>query len=243
MEFSNYTYMYVNFTTSEEEIVSPFVIAISVLHCLTILVTLHMNIMVMLLYGKRCSKSTVVDNLFLLLAITDIFISLCLTNWFILHCFLKTWILPNLMCPVLFLIQTSSVILNAFCICCFLLVISINHTGLQIRSGPLSKAVFITIFFMSLIVSLPGTIKAKVSYDFISDRFFCVDTWGSRSDANAYITCLLVFQYVLPVLLMPVMCNACCQADLIQEDLVKQLHKNKKVRQYNYKTILSFTPF
>ncbi|KAG8440950.1 hypothetical protein GDO86_006621 [Hymenochirus boettgeri] len=156
-----------------------------------------------------------VTNIFIAnLSCSDILMALVCLPVTIIYTLMNRWILGEALCKLTGFVQCISVTVSVLSLVLIALErhqLIIHPTGWKPLPWHAYLAVGVT-WVVSCFISLPFlsfTILTKhpfqnlsLPFDPFIDHFVCTDNWPSENHRLAYTTCLLLFQYCLPLLLI-----------------------------------------
>ncbi|XP_042200445.1 neuropeptide Y receptor Y8b [Callorhinchus milii] len=189
----------------------------------TFLVVAYSAIMAMGLIGNVClvyvitrqkEMHNVTNVLIANLSCSDIVMCAICLPVTLIYTLMDHWILGAALCKLTPFVQCMSVTVSISCLVLIALErhqLIINPTGWKPVVGHAYLAVavtwivgcFISLPFMSFNILTDGPYKnISLALDTFADHFACIEYWPSESQRLAYTTCLLLFQYCLPLLLI-----------------------------------------
>ncbi|KAE8618854.1 hypothetical protein XENTR_v10009526 [Xenopus tropicalis] len=156
-----------------------------------------------------------VTNIFIAnLSCSDILMALVCLPVTVIYTLMNRWILGEALCKVTNFVQCISVTVSVLSLVLIALErhqLIIHPTGWKPLPWHAYLAVAVT-WAVSCFISLPFlsfTILTRhpfqnlsLPFDPFIDHFVCTDSWPSENHRLAYTTCLLLFQYCLPLLLI-----------------------------------------
>ncbi|XP_038641465.1 neuropeptide Y receptor Y8b [Scyliorhinus canicula] len=172
------------------------------------------NVCLVLVIIRQKEMRNVTNILIANLSCSDILISTICLPVTVIYTMMDRWILGAALCKLTPFVQCMSVTVSILSLVLIALErhqLIINPTGWKpsVRHAYLATAVswlvgcFISLPFVSFNI-LTNEPYANVSFllDMFEDHAACIEHWSSERQKLAYTTCLLVFQYGLPLLLM-----------------------------------------
>lgn len=179
--------------------------AVVVIYVLVTLLSLVGNSLVMLVILYNRSTCSVTDVYLLNLAIADLFFALTLPVWAASK--VNGWIFGSNLCKIISFLQEvtfySSVLLLA-CISMDRYLAIVHATSTLIQKRHLVKFVCITMWFLSLVLSLPIFILRTTITKYPSTLIVCYESIGNNTSKWRVVLRILpqTFGFLLPLLIM-----------------------------------------
>ncbi|XP_069773639.1 neuropeptide Y receptor type 1-like [Narcine bancroftii] len=172
------------------------------------------NTCLVLVITRQKEMRNVTNVLIANLSCSDILIAVICLPVTVIYTMMDRWILGAMLCKLTPFVQCTSITVSILSLVLIALErhqLIINPTGWKPAVGHAYLAVvvswlvgcFVSLPFVSfnVLTSMP---YANISFlpEGLGDQVACVEHWSSQRQKLAYTTCLLVFQYGLPLLLM-----------------------------------------
>ncbi|GCC38458.1 hypothetical protein chiPu_0016972 [Chiloscyllium punctatum] len=172
------------------------------------------NMCLVLVIMRQKEMRNVTNILIANLSCSDIFITTLCLPVTVIYTMMDRWILGAALCKLTPFVQCTSVTVSILSLVLIALErhqLIINPTGWKPAVGHAYLAVALS-WLVGSLISLPFisfnvlTSEPYSNISFLPDSFkdhaACIESWPSEQQKLAYTTCLLVFQYGLPLFLM-----------------------------------------
>uniref|UniRef100_A0A4X2L5H2 Neuropeptide Y receptor type 5 n=1 Tax=Vombatus ursinus TaxID=29139 RepID=A0A4X2L5H2_VOMUR len=179
------------------------------------------NMLILMALMKKCKQKTIVNFFIGNLAFSDILVVLFCSPFTLSALLLDQWVLGELMCRLMPFLQCTSVLVST------LILISIAIVRYQRIKYPLSKS--LTIRQGCYLVGLSWAIgfvicsPLPIFYRLVepngnngtnttAPKYVCIEAWPKESYRIAFSLCLLVVQYILPLICLIVSHTSVCRS-------------------------------
>ncbi|MBN3279642.1 NPY1R protein, partial [Polyodon spathula] len=172
------------------------------------------NTCLVFVISRQKEMRNVTNILIANLSCSDILMCIVCLPVTVIYTLMDRWILGEALCKVTPFVQCMSVTVSIFSLVLIALErhqLIINPTGWKPAVGHSYLAVAIT-WLVACFISLPFLSfniltdapfqNLSLSFDPFPDHFACMELWPSEKHRLAYATCLLLFQYCLPLSLV-----------------------------------------
>ncbi|XP_043828893.1 neuropeptide Y receptor type 5 isoform X2 [Dromiciops gliroides] len=198
------------------------------------------NMLILMALMKKCKQKTIVNFFIGNLAFSDILVVLFCSPFTLSALLLDQWVLGELMCRLMPFLQCTSVLVST------LILISIAIVRYQRIKYPLSKS--LTIRQGSYLVGLSWAIgfvicsPLPIFYRLVepngnngtnttAPKYVCIEAWPKESYRIAFSLCLLVVQYILPLICLIVSHTSVCRSitcKMSTREMKKRLEEKEK---------------
>ncbi|KAM8969708.1 neuropeptide Y receptor type 5 isoform X2 [Sarcophilus harrisii] len=198
------------------------------------------NMLILMALMKKCKQKTIVNFFIGNLAFSDILVVLFCSPFTLSALLLDQWVLGELMCRLMPFLQCTSVLVST------LILISIAIVRYQRIKYPLSKS--LTIRQGCYLVGLSWAIgfvicsPLPIFYRLVepngnngtnttAPKYVCIEAWPKESYRIAFSLCLLVVQYILPLICLIVSHTSVCRSitcKMSTREMKKRLEEKEK---------------
>ncbi|XP_077979625.1 galanin receptor 2b-like [Glandiceps talaboti] len=191
-----------------EEISRPERIIMPVLFTIIFAVGLVGNILVMfaVLVGKNRQSTT---NIFILnLAVADLLLSIFCTPFNMTLFLLPNWIFGEVMCKLTNFLYYCTMFASIFTMVTMsldrFLAVVYPIRSMKIRSPTYALIAVLVIWVISIVIAMPYMVLFVVVVSSYNGEIYigCIDDWQDFSQRALYNTCIFVFGYLIPFLLI-----------------------------------------
>lgn len=189
----------------------------------TFLIVAYSAVMAVGLIGNSCLVFIIlwykemrnVTNIFIVnLSCSDILMGIVCLPVTIIYTLMDRWILGDVLCKLTPFVQCISVSVSIFSLVLITMEryqLIVHPTGWKPTLGQAYLAVAVT-WIVACLISVPFLSYSVLTLPFqnlsvpfpINDHLICMERWPSVQERQAYTTSLLVFQYLLPLVLITV---------------------------------------
>ncbi|XP_044537620.1 neuropeptide Y receptor type 5 [Gracilinanus agilis] len=198
------------------------------------------NMLILMALMKKCKQKTIVNFFIGNLAFSDILVVLFCSPFTLSALLLDQWVLGELMCRLMPFLQCTSVLVST------LILISIAIVRYQRIKYPLSKSLTVRqgcyLVGLSWAVGFVICSPLPIFYRLVepngnngtnttAPKYVCVEAWPKESYRIAFSLCLLVVQYILPLICLIVSHTSVCRSitcKMSTRDMKKRLEEKEK---------------
>ncbi|XP_068953661.1 neuropeptide Y receptor type 5 isoform X2 [Petaurus breviceps papuanus] len=179
------------------------------------------NMLILMALMKKCKQKTIVNFFIGNLAFSDILVVLFCSPFTLSALLLDQWVLGELMCRLMPFLQCTSVLVST------LILISIAIVRYQRIKYPLSKSLSIRqgcyLVGLSWAIGFVICSPLPIFYRLVepngnngtnttAPKYVCIEAWPKESYRIAFSLCLLVVQYILPLICLIVSHTSVCRS-------------------------------
>ncbi|XP_056658825.1 neuropeptide Y receptor type 5 isoform X2 [Monodelphis domestica] len=198
------------------------------------------NMLILMALMKKCKQKTIVNFFIGNLAFSDILVVLFCSPFTLSALLLDQWVLGELMCRLMPFLQCTSVLVST------LILISIAIVRYQRIKYPLSKSLTVRqgcyLVGLSWAVGFVICSPLPIFYRLVepngnngtnttAPKYVCVEAWPKESYRISFSLCLLVVQYILPLICLIVSHTSVCRSitcKMSTRDMKKRLEEKEK---------------